>query len=105
MGYCFGGTAVLEFARSGADLKGFATFHGGLSLPEGQDYAATRGKVLILHGTADRNIGMDQFAALAGDLEDARTPMKSRGSASADSLRRCWATEASLCAPCPADAD
>ena len=29
MGYCFGGAAVLEFARSGADLKGFVTFHGG----------------------------------------------------------------------------
>jgi dienelactone hydrolase len=34
MGYCFGGTAVLELVRSGADLKGFVTFHGGLiSLP------------------------------------------------------------------------
>lgn len=30
MGYCFGGAAVLELARSGADLKGFVTFHGGL---------------------------------------------------------------------------
>jgi dienelactone hydrolase len=28
-GYCFGGAAVLELARSGVDLKGFATFHGG----------------------------------------------------------------------------
>jgi dienelactone hydrolase len=33
MGYCFGGAAVLELARSGADLKGFATFHGGLKNP------------------------------------------------------------------------
>ena len=33
MGYCFGGAAVLELARSGADLKGFVTFHGGLSTP------------------------------------------------------------------------
>ena len=38
MGYCFGGAAVLEFARSGADLKGFVTFHGGLKTPAGQDY-------------------------------------------------------------------
>ena len=37
MGYCFGGAAVLELARSGADLKGFVTFHGGLKTPEGQD--------------------------------------------------------------------
>ena len=41
MGYCFGGAAVLELARSGADLKGFVTFHGGLSTPDGQDYSKT----------------------------------------------------------------
>ena len=69
MGYCFGGAAVLEFARSGADLKGFVTFHGGLSKPDGQDYSKTKGKLLILHGTADTNITMDQFAKLAIELE------------------------------------
>ena len=74
MGYCFGGAAVLEFARSGADLKGFVTFHGGLSTPEGQDYSRTRGKLLILHGTADKNVTMDQFAGLAGELEEKGIP-------------------------------
>ena len=69
MGYCFGGAAVLEFARSGADMKGFATFHGGLKTPEGQDYSKAKGKFLIMHGTADKNITMDQFAALANELE------------------------------------
>jgi len=69
MGYCFGGAAVLEWARSGADLKGFATFHGGLKTPDGQDYSKTRGKILILHGTADSAITMDQFAGLAIELE------------------------------------
>jgi len=70
MGYCFGGAAVLELARSGADLKGFVTFHGGLGTPEGQDYSNTKGKLLILHGTADTAITMDQFAKLAKDLEE-----------------------------------
>lgn len=70
MGYCFGGAAVLEFARSGADLKGFVTFHGGLGTPAGQDYGKTKGALLILHGTADANITMDQFAALARALEE-----------------------------------
>jgi dienelactone hydrolase len=70
MGYCFGGAAVLEFARSGADLKGFVTFHGGLRTPPGQDYSKTKGKLLILHGTADKNITMDQFAKLAIELEE-----------------------------------
>ena len=69
MGYCFGGAAVLELARSGADLKGFATFHGGLQTPEGQDYAQAKGKLLVLHGTADTAITMDHFAALANELE------------------------------------
>jgi dienelactone hydrolase len=69
MGYCFGGAAVLELARSGADMKGFVTFHGGLSTPEGQDYSGTKGTLLILHGTADANITMGQFAELAAELE------------------------------------
>jgi len=69
MGYCFGGAAVLEMARSGADLKGFATFHGGLSTPEGQDYTKTKGKILIMHGSADTAITMDDFAGLAKRLE------------------------------------
>jgi dienelactone hydrolase len=56
MGYCFGGAAVLEFARSGADMKGFVTFHGGLQTPAGQDYAQAKGQLLILHGTADTAI-------------------------------------------------
>ena len=70
-GYCFGGAAVLEWARSGADLKGFVTFHGGLKTPAGQDYTKTKGNLLILHGTADAAIPMDQFADLAVQLEKA----------------------------------
>ncbi len=69
MGYCFGGAAVLEFARSGADLKGFVTFHGGLKTPEGQDYSKAKGKFLILHGTADTAVTMQDFATLAAELE------------------------------------
>ena len=69
MGYCFGGAAVLELARSGADLKGFVTFHGGLATPEGQDYSKTKGKLLILHGSADTSVTMEDFAKLAEQLE------------------------------------
>ena len=74
MGYCFGGAAVLELARSGADLKGFVTFHGGLKKPEGQDYLSTKGKVLILHGSADTAVTMQDFAALANELESTGVP-------------------------------
>ena len=74
MGYCFGGAAVLEFARSGADMTAFVSFHGGLATPPGQDYANTKGKVLILHGTADTSVTMDDFANLAKELEQAGVP-------------------------------
>ena len=71
LGYCFGGAAVLEWARSGVALKGFATFHGGLTTPEGQNYNNTKGNILIMHGSADKAITIDQFAALATELEAA----------------------------------
>ncbi len=53
IGYCFGGTAVLELARSGADMAGFVTFHGGLATPTPEDARNIRGKVLALHGADD----------------------------------------------------
>ena len=71
MGYCFGGAAVLELARSGAPMKGFASFHGGLQTPEGQNYSGARAPIIVLHGSADTAISMDQFAALAAELEAA----------------------------------
>ncbi len=70
-GYCFGGAAVLELARAGADLKGFVSFHGGLDLPPGQDYSKVKGSVLVLHGTADASVSMTDFAALAVAMETA----------------------------------
>lgn len=74
VGYCFGGAAVLELARSGADLKGFVAFHGGLETPAGQHYKAIKGKIMIFHGTADSSVTMDQFAALAATLEAEGVP-------------------------------
>ncbi|MCL9780840.1 dienelactone hydrolase family protein [Vibrio sp. S4M6] len=74
MGYCFGGAAVLESARAGMNAKGFVTFHGGLKTPPGQSYDNTTAPILVLHGTADTAIPMDQFATLANELESAKVP-------------------------------
>jgi dienelactone hydrolase len=74
VGYCFGGAAILELARSGADMKGFATFHGGLSTPEGQDYSKAKAPIMVFHGTADTHITMNEFAKLADELEQAKVP-------------------------------
>lgn len=73
-GYCFGGAAVLELARSGEPMDGFVTFHGGLATPSGEDYSATRGRLLILHGSADTSVPISDFAALAGELERYHVP-------------------------------
>lgn len=71
MGYCFGGAAVLELARSGAaaDVKGYATFHGGLETPEGQNYQANTAPLFIAHGGADKAIPISHVTALAEQLE------------------------------------
>lgn len=56
IGYCFGGTTVLELARSGADISGVVSFHGGLSSPNPTDAKNIKGKVLVLHGADDPNV-------------------------------------------------
>lgn len=76
MGYCFGGAATLELARSGKakNVVGYATFHGGLATPEGQSYAADTAPLLIAHGGADSAISMDDVAGLSKELEAAGVP-------------------------------
>ncbi|KUF11169.1 dienelactone hydrolase family protein [Pseudoponticoccus marisrubri] len=70
-GYCFGGAAVLEAARAGAELNGFVSFHGGLGTPEGQDYAAAQGPIMLFHGSADPVSGMADLASLLDELQAA----------------------------------
>lgn len=69
IGYCFGGTTVLELARSGADVKGVVSFHGGLSTPTPQDARNILARVLVLHGAADPFVP-------AKELEDFKNEMK-----------------------------
>jgi len=74
MGYCFGGAAVLEMARAGADIDGFVSFHGGLGTPEGQDYSEAQAPILVLHGGNDPVAPMSEVAALADELNAANVP-------------------------------
>ncbi|PLX78433.1 MAG: dienelactone hydrolase [Desulfuromonas sp.] len=75
-GYCFGGAAVLEMARSGADLQGFVSFHGSLKTPKDQDFAKAKGSILVMHGAADEVVSMLDFSTLAFDLESAEVPFE-----------------------------
>jgi Dienelactone hydrolase and related enzymes len=73
IGYCFGGAAALELARSGQakNVVGYATFHGGLATPEGQSYPSTTPPIFVAHGGADTSVTMDDVAALSRQLEQA----------------------------------
>jgi dienelactone hydrolase len=68
IGYCFGGTTVLELARDGADLKGVISFHGGLSTPTPQDAKDIKGKILALHGADDPFVKTDEVAAFQDEM-------------------------------------
>ena len=71
IGYCFGGTTVLELARSGADMAGVVSFHGGLDTPAPQDAKNIRAKVLALHGADDPNVPAEQVAAFEQEMRAA----------------------------------
>jgi len=68
LGYCYGGTAVLELARGGADLKAVVGFHSGLGTARPQDAAAIRGKVLVHIGADDPVVPPDQRVAFEREM-------------------------------------
>lgn len=70
IGYCFGGTTVLELARSGADVAGIVTFHGGLDTPT-RDAKNIKCKVLICHGADDPYVPGTDVTALQDELRTA----------------------------------
>lgn len=73
IGYCFGGTTVLELAYSGADLAGIVSFHGSLLAPrEGSDDASNiNAKVLIAHGQADPFYSNEDLLGVINALQSA----------------------------------
>jgi dienelactone hydrolase len=72
IGYCFGGGAALELARSGAEVAGVVTFHGSLDTPTPQDAKNIKGRVLVLHGADDPNVPRAAVLALEDELTAAK---------------------------------
>ena len=68
IGYCFGGTVVLELARGGADLKAVVGFHPGLATIRPKDAANITGKVLVFVGSDDPFIPHEQRAAFEEEM-------------------------------------
>jgi dienelactone hydrolase len=71
IGYCFGGTTVLELARSGADVAGVVSFHGGLGTPDPGDARQIRAKVLALHGADDPFVPAEEVVAFGEEMSNA----------------------------------
>ncbi len=68
IGYCFGGTTVLELARSGANLKAVVGFHAGLATARPQDAKDIKAKVLVQLGADDPLIPPEQRAAFEQEM-------------------------------------
>jgi len=72
IGYCFGGTAALELARSGANIAAVISFHGGLDTPTPEDAKSISGKVLVLHGGDDPFVPFDQVRTFEDEMRQAK---------------------------------
>jgi dienelactone hydrolase len=72
IGFCFGGTTVLQLAYVGVPLKGVVTFHGGLVVPDGKQAAAIRAPILLLHGAEDTFIKPETITGLQKALDAAK---------------------------------
>jgi dienelactone hydrolase len=71
IGFCFGGTAALELAMSGADLDGVVTFHAGLTFPDISGLGDIGGSVLILDGGRDPHVPREDLLTLWEAMEAA----------------------------------
>lgn len=72
IGYCFGGTLVLELARMGADLQAVVGFHPGLSTQRPEDAANITAKVLVCVGTEDPMVTFDQRRDFEEEMRSGR---------------------------------
>lgn len=68
MGYCFGGTIVLEMARLGMPLKGVVSFHGGLGTVQGGGAKNIAAKILVCHGADDPLVPPAEVAAFQEEM-------------------------------------
>lgn len=71
IGFCFGGTAVLELARDGAPLAGVVSFHGLLDTPTPADAANIRASILVLNGAQDPLVPAEQIEGFVAEMKAA----------------------------------
>lgn len=69
VGYCFGGTGVIELARSGAAIKSAISFHGGLDSPSPTDGKNIKAEILAHHGAIDPYVKAEDLAAFENEMK------------------------------------
>ncbi|MFA5677914.1 MAG: dienelactone hydrolase family protein [Pseudomonas sp.] len=72
IGFCFGGTTVLELARSGTQIGGVVSFHGNLDTPDNSEADAIKMPILVLHGADDPYVPPEQVAAFENEMRQAQ---------------------------------
>jgi dienelactone hydrolase len=71
IGFCFGGTTVLELARGGSALRGVVSFHGGLESTAPAVAGAVKASVLVCTGADDPMIPAPQVTAFEDEMRKA----------------------------------
>jgi dienelactone hydrolase len=71
IGYCLGGTFVLELARDGAPIAGVVTFHGGLETKAPATPLMVKAKLLVLTGADDPTVPIRHVRAFAEEMTKA----------------------------------
>jgi dienelactone hydrolase len=71
IGFCFGGSVVLELARDGADLKGVVSFHGVLATKAPAFPGKVKASVLVLTGGDDPLAPPEHVVALENEMRAA----------------------------------
>ena len=72
VGFCFGGTTVLEMARAGAPLAGVVSLHGGLGSPLPATAGGAHPAVLVLNGADDKSVSRDDIASFEQEMNAAK---------------------------------
>ena len=72
IGFCFGGAAVLDLARAGADIAGVVSFHGNLATDDASLARNIKTSVLVLNGADDTYVPAEQIAAFQQEMTDAQ---------------------------------
>jgi len=72
IGYCFGGTGVLEAARAGLPVNGVVSFHGGLGKDPSRPNDQITTKVLVCHGAIDPHVSEQEVQAFQKEMNESK---------------------------------